>query len=99
MTLKELKDNWKNYIWKWKHAGKIYRIVLEKHYNRCEIKEIRGSAAKGLLFHLSHDDGSWCHEFDILRCDRQGNCYLYTFYTNNINKYYWKKMGHFIKVK
>jgi|SRR3989338_1424616 len=97
MTLEKLHRDWQNYVWDWKIGGKVNRLVLKKHYNRCEIKEMK-NGTKCLLFHLRYDDGSWSHEFDVLRCDTQGNCYMYTFYTNNITKYYWKKTGRFVKL-
>ena len=97
MTLEELQRDWKNYVLE--YDDKRFKLrILEQWYSECKFVELRGSKKKALSFRLRYDDGSWYHEFDILRCDGKGNCYLYAFYARNINKYHWKKIGRFVRL-
>jgi len=98
MTLEELKNNWENYAWEWAHKGKRVSMLLSRHYYKCELKTLKDNT-KCLAFFLRFDDGSWAHEWDLLKTDSKGNCYLHTFLTRNINKFRWFKRGHFVKIK
>jgi len=97
LTLKKLQRDWEKYAWVFWRRGKSRVIILYQYYSRCEFVNVKG--VLGLKFFLHHDDGSWCHTWDIMRCDKKGNCYHFTFLTNNITKYVWKKRGKFITLE
>lgn len=95
MKLEELHQHWQDYaieFWKKPKCS----VILKCFYHRCELGKMKKPY---LEFFPRYDDGTWSsgipHAF---RCDKNGNCYQYMFYTTNINKFRWVKVGRFVKI-
>lgn len=98
MTLGKLYVNWEDYVWEWRHNGKVFRVVLKERYYKCELALAGKREVPALLFHNRYDDGTWGNNPTPLKCDKDGNCYHLRFSVNNITEYRWRKCGKFVKL-
>jgi len=109
VTLDELCERWKEYVWifhaRHRYPASVKRerhiVPLATHYYKCEKTLVGRKKIPALkLYRKQPDDGSSAgHEWDLVRCDAKGNCYLSTFLTRNITKYRWKKCGIFVSAE
>ena len=99
MKLKELHQHWQDYAIEFRQKPKC-SVILKRSYYKCELNKIIGSRGKIVLeFYQRYDNGHWSSGLPhIFRCDDNNNCYQYRFYSSNINRYRWIKMGWFVKI-
>ncbi len=98
MTLECFQKNWRNYAWEFRIKGKRNLLLLSDHYRGCVRRLIGRKKIPALSFYLRRNDGSWAHDFDILRCGENGACLQFTFLTRDITKFKWMKRGRLVKL-